>query len=300
MTELLARELNSAGLGIDAATRSVVTSMILHRGEVEFDRLHREICELDRYEESAIRTLGVGCSLTQFATCNVPVQAEYAAELRALGGLANLIVSAFDAMLDSGAVVPTLLSDDARGDRTHNESREAMVLRKLVTLYFQRLDSFPQVHKGIRVLIHRAIRRMYEAELDSVSGMKVARSTWWRKNVLPIVVMGFPVWLTVGRFAETEARRHLRWLCRVGEFFGWIDDCVDLESDELTGQPNRIADFLQRGSKEDLAHHILRQGRAILSAWNGAGVQPSRDIFMVMVWTWLEGASAAQARSAAQ
>ena len=79
------------------------------------------------------------------------------------------------------------------------------------------------------------------------------------------------------------------WLGRVGEFFGWLDDCVDYEDDLAGGHANRIHVLLRMASTAQVARHIAWQGRRILFEWDSWNDSSSvRDVLAVIVWAWIE------------
>jgi hypothetical protein len=115
---------------------------------------------------------------------------------------------------------------------------------------------------------------MYDAELAVVSrnGSPVSRHLLRRKAALPFVVMGLPAWLLGSERDERLFRWHVHWLYRLGRFFGWIDDVVDLESDLKTGAPSQLAYELEneRQSSDrgrEIVRAIAMQGRRLMYEW---------------------------------
>ncbi len=208
--------------------------------------------------------------------------AEERLHVTALGGLAILMVSAFDAALDGGMEVPVLFARDRPRTRPS-------FIRGLFKLYLDRLSSLPQRQPQIGKAIENAIRRMYTAELQSAADPGAGRSVWWRKNALPFAVLGMPAWLVADSIQAADFRRHLAWLCRVGEFFGWVDDCVDYAADRSSGHLNRIDIRLHSISPAELVRNIADQASRILSRWDARNPNsPERDYFTVILWSWIE------------
>jgi hypothetical protein len=286
----VAGELRAAGVAVDPFTANRLVARILVRGEQEFDQLRREMGHcLDPFHQPMIRSLGTGASITEFAIAGVPFAREYLAHVTALGGLATLIVSAFDAILDHGGRVPELFPRKPQVVPARHNGSKVAVVQELVEVYYRRLDELPQSHQNVRAMLEKVIQRMYYSELRSITGAGISRTTWWRKNVLPFVVMGLPAWLAAPSFPVAVLQRHLMWLGRLGEFFGWLDDCLDYAEDSALGQANRIDVRLRSISEESLARSIADQARRILTQWDRANEgSPIRSIFAVIVWTWIE------------
>ena len=287
---MLAAEFAVMGLTVDPAVRNLLIARILARGRREFKRLQREIgIDISRFEQPCIRSLGVGAALTEFAISGVPLTREGRLAVTALGGLAILMVSAFDSALDKGAEIPRLFPLDEGSDGAGVVQRKPSLIRSAVNLYFKRLADLPQTRPQIRRMIEKAIDRMYAAELESVSGPNISRGSWWRKNTLPIALLGIPAWIVADSCTAVHFRRHLAWLCRLGEFFGWVDDCVDYHEDLANTHANRIDFRLRSMPQARLVRNIAGQARRILSQWDDVNpAVPARDYFAVIVWGWME------------
>lgn len=289
LIELLAKEL-AVPFTLDSASRERTSRAIIASGELEFGRIIRDAgSDFLALRTPMVRSLGVGSGLTHFAISGTGVPAEFLSRTRSLGALASLIVSAFDALIDSGEPVPALLSGDSSGKPAPITGSKAAAVSKLIELYFQRLTELPQERVGIRLLIDRSIRRMYEAEIGSTRAGPVPRHIWWRKNVLPFVVMAIPAWLVSQCYDVVLVRRHLRWLCRLGEFLGWVDDCVDYENDRLSGAANRVDARLSTMTDQTLVRKIAVMGRRVLSDWDHQNPRSEvRNVFAVVVTSWIE------------
>ncbi len=298
MIELLRKELTDAGIVADAERRRVITGAITNRGWAEFDQLCGDVgLPMECVERSVVASLGMGAAVTEFATAGIGLAPEFAGRVAALGALSNVIVSAFDAIVDAGGAPPQIdLGGTVQPEGRHGNLKRR-ILARLVELYYRRLNALPQENVEVRSLIDRSIRRMYAAELQSAGRKSGGRSVWWRKNVLPFVVTAAPGWLTIPRWTPERFLQHLRWLCRLGEFLGWVDDCVDLSRDESLGQSNRVGWYLASGSEAGLARRVAAQGHRILREWDAAnGPSPVRDTFAVIVWSWIDSGAAHRAK----
>ena len=289
LIDCVAEQLRSVGVTASRETMDRVSDRMIVRGWEDFHHLRSKVVtDLRPFQKPIVRSLGTGALLTEFVTAGVPVDGQNRAVLAALGGLVILIVSTFDVMLDEGGSVPVLFSASPIKPGSAEDARFTL-LRELVDLYFRELQMLPNARGEVRVLTETAIHRMYAAEVRSVSESCISRTTWWRKNVLPFVVMGLPAWLGSRSLDAAAFRRHLTWLCRLGEFFGWLDDCVDYADDSATGRPNRIDSQLRRRPAASLARGIAAQAQRVMLQWDAANQSsPKRDVFAVMVWSWIE------------
>ncbi len=287
---MLAGELMASGVTVDPAVRTQRTSRIWALGRREFARLREEIgVDLTAHERPCIRSLGVGAALTEFAISCIPLTRRERFALMALGGLAILMVSAVDSALDRGLPLPYLFPLDEETAGSGGAQPELAFIRSAVSLYFRRLASLPCARPQFRRIVETAIERMYAAELESVSCPHIGRRAWWRKNVLPIAILGIPAWIVAERCGPADFRRHLAWLCRLGEFFGWLDDCVDYSEDQANSHANRIDTRLQCMSQFQLVRSIAGQAKRVLAEWDAVNpAVPSRDYFTVVVWGWIE------------
>jgi len=231
----------------------------------------------------------MGAVLTEFAAAQVPLSPDCRRAVAALGGLLILTVSAFDKVLDSGRPPPRVcFAAEPEPQPLHAGSVEEL-LPALQAEYFRRLDRLPRRQPELRELADSVFQRMYAAELRSTSAASVSRSTWWRKNVLPILMLGLPGWIATDSFNPSSCMRHLRWIARLGEFFGWLDDCVDYLEDVRLGQANRIDARLRSISKEQLVRTIAGQGKRVLEQWDrDEPGPPLHSTFAVIVWSWIE------------
>jgi hypothetical protein len=287
---MLADEFVEMGVTIDPDVRTRLTAEVWARGNREFERLQQEIgIDITHFKKPCIRSLGIGAAFTEMAVSSVPLTAEGLSAVTALGGLAVLMVSAFDSALDAGLQIPALFPLDGDIESAGGAQRKPSLIRSAVNLYFRRLAALPQTRPQVRRVVEKSIERMYAAELESVAGPKISRQSWYRKNALPIAILGIPAWMVADACPDEHFRRHLAWLCRLGEFFGWLDDCVDYDEDLANGHANRIDFRLQSMPQSRLVHTIAGQAKYILSQWDVVDpASPVRDYFAVIVWGWID------------
>lgn len=210
--------------------------------------------------QMAALQLGTGAVLTEFFTAPVALSGEDRAAAAHLGTLANLLVGIYDDFMDEGV---------SAGDT----DLESGPLAALVSAYYRQAAALPgaAARPEIAGTLRRAIVKMHSAEQATLG----AESTegrmrgWQRKSTLPFVVMGLPAWLMTPEIDASRYFRHLRWLCRCGEFWGWIDDAMDWPQDANIGHPNKVGDALHtRGlPPERVAAQIAEMGRAVLVEW---------------------------------
>lgn len=305
---LLWDELTAAGLvSVDGSGHAYQTlrAEISRRGSVERDRIvgvvgrgtwRRAVSTLGRAapEEDCIRVLGFGSALTEFAVAPLGLARPGADFVCALGALANLIVSLYDNWLDLGfrpaVVLPRsflqAIADSrpwvrpcARVSAAVTLSPQRLFMMRLVAQYFSRLDALPYAsrRRAVRDFATRAVARMYDAELETLRTPQMgcrARSLR-RKASLPFVVLGVPAWLVVERQPSVGLGWHIRWLYRLGEFIGWIDDANDLREDLEAGRPSLLARELAtakgcRLHEAALARRVAALGAQVLLEWRQA------------------------------
>jgi hypothetical protein len=260
------------------------------------------------------RVLGFGSMLTAFMLPPVRIDEALSHEVCSLGGHANLLVSLFDQVADecsggalplSPATVDSACAGRGRAGltwRSHTGPPIARLLTRLLSAYVRRLDRLPysRRHRSLRALQTRTIVAMHAAELQTLPlASGVSSRAIRRKSALPFVVMGMPAWLTVEHVPPATFRAHLRWLYRVGSFFGYIDDAADLDADRAAGRPNRVAASLARdagGSPCDgdkrLARSIASEGTRIMAERRAASTSrpafAADDVLTTAVLSWLD------------
>ena len=286
VAELLATELDKLGFAPELLLTKLVGSRVGRRGEDEFQFLSARFQDVGTLRAVFTHHLGIGASLTEFLIAGLSLPPEIRAQVALLGGIAHTIYALFDSLLDGSGCVPELFGAQKRiaaGCDTHKQE----LLLRLVELYFERLHSLPAQATGVRALIERTIQKLYEAELKSSTPGQITRSVWWRKNVLPIVVMALPAWLSAADQSNMRFTEHLIWLGRVGDFLGWLDDFSDYEKDHASGQANRLRGYEQTQFAK-LARQTAIRGQLVLRLWDSRNTNPAaRNTFTVMAWTSL-------------
>jgi len=286
VAELLITELDKLGFAPELLLSKLVGSRVGRRGEDEFGFLSSCFPDVGNLREMFTHHLGIGASLTEFLIAGLSLTPETRAQVASLGGIAHTIYAVFDSLLDGSGCVPELFGAHKRiaaGGDTHNQQ----LLVRLVELYFERLNSLPTRATSVRTLLERTIQKLYAAELKSSVPGQIARSAWWRKNVLPVVVMALPAWFSATDQSNIRFTEHLFWLGRLGDFLGWLDDFSDYEKDRASGQANRLRSYQQTQFAE-LAHQTAIRGQLVLRLWDSRNVNPAaRNTFTVMAWTSL-------------
>ena len=286
VAQSLTAELAAIGFMPESLGIKLVGARIADRAECEFERLSQNIAPPKRWRALCVHHLGIGASFTEFLIAGLPLEREFKSKVASLGGIAHTIYALFDALLDVSQAPPVLFAGDPRfaADPEIRGKQELVV--SLVNLYFQKLSLLsgaPRIH----ALLERVIRRLHEAELRSAMPRQIERKTWWRKNALPIVVMGLPAWLSTPPESKIRFAEHIMWLGRVGEFLGWLDDFSDYERDGASGHANRLR-LENSVSIEAHARRAAAMARRILGFWDSRnGISPARDTFTVIAWTWL-------------
>ena len=271
-------------------------------------------------EDDCARILGFGRALTGYAVAPVNLSSADVNTVTELGALANLIVATFDGIVDAGRTPSELLSrvtlDAAFAARQTTPTADPpqtdpSLISRLVATYAQDLEVCAASESDpVLQLITRAIEAMYDAELAIVKpkSRSVSRHLLRRKAALPFVVMGLPAWLLSSERDEGLFRWHIHWLYRLGRFFGWIDDVVDLESDLETGAPSQLVLALENEPhRSDLSREIARaialQGRRLMHEWRTrvAAAQdvplPIREAVPTCLVSWFGGLPLLESRT---
>jgi hypothetical protein len=231
---------------------------------------------------------GYGRLMTEFLTAPVPVDDLQRERVAHLGGIANLIVSHFDELVDGGWPRALLLPGWALLIAPTRAGRLVMrvtaifapapmrLILRLVAEYFRCVAELPYV--VLRAEAHRDLRRsivaMYLEEGRTPREFRRlrGRAARQKKTALPLVVLGLPVWLAGREFAPEQYARHRRWLVRIGKFIRWIDDAADLAADDAAGSANMVRRALGRSGRTAhtdalLAAGVARRGRRLLGEW---------------------------------
>ncbi len=293
--ELLWRELVAADLIPTSEHYRQVAAELARCGSAERDSVRSLVgaftwrCGLllsgvARPRHAAIRILGWGRALTEFFVAPIDLPDADYSSVTSLGALANLIVTLYDSYVEHGLLRRNPLPRhalDAVAGGARQELRQPRpffsipfrVMTTLVAAYFHRLHELPYAARRpeVRQLIGHAIMRMYDAENETLHEQRSRRAVW-RKSVYPFVVMGLPAWLAAPVMDFERYWWHLRWLFRLGAFYAWIDDAIDLRHDLKKRHPNLVAGSLPMtggdGQKEaDMARKIAGEGRRVMSEW---------------------------------
>jgi len=297
---LLQDRLEAAGFRPDPQTLKLVAFRISDTGQTELRSLFLLLRPPRTERAFCAYHLGTGAALTRFLVAGLGLSRTKTAEIATLGAIAQLIFALFDRTLDTGGHALALMPTPSAKAGGEDAAPEQRLLNRLLTLYYARLDALaPPAAHPVRALLEQAIRRLYEAELRSAPPPDAAnpnptsllpkclKRAWWRKNTLPVIVMGLPAWILVSGGRNIKFIEHLQWLARVGEFFGWLDDFCDYEEDSRSGHINRLR-LEDAVPITALACRAGDRGRRVLSLWDARNTDsPSRDTFRVLSWTWL-------------
>lgn len=321
---LLWHELRAAKLTLTPARYAACRAEITRLGEVERDRIvsllgetawRRVLTEWGTTypEGDCVRVLGFGHALTEFAVAPLQLPEAEREAVVGLGALANFVVATYDHLVDRGKDRWTLLPRWQVRLAAHDQGRPLLsvlgclapnAMTKLVVSYFRRLEQppFSTRHAHVHKLIQRTVVRMYDAESETLKapGKLCSKRTLQRKAALPFVAMGLPAWMATPTICRRRYRWHLRWLYRLGLFFGWVDDAIDLKEDSAAGRPNLFSETWAhcRYSNADtaaLARRITHGGVRILDEWHlqiGEGRElPSvaTEAFSACLVSWFGG-----------
>lgn len=257
-------------------------------------------------EQDRIRILGFGAAITEYMipAFNLP-KAEHTTVVQ-LGTLANFIVTFFDYCLDTHNYKEPLLPQPSK--LINNKLSElgfifrALVnpkvkfINRLVKYYLQSIKHLPFARHRPQIvkLIHRAIKLMYEAEMQTVTGdgSNVSVRTIRRKSALPFVIMALPVWLSVEKIDKMAFILHLRWSYHFGYFFCLLDDAVDLFDDIHNNHPNYfLSDDKWLESPELIVKCVVDHGVRVRNDWNkkirAVNVSSTELIFPALIRSWL-------------
>ena len=222
-------------------------------------------------DAAATTQLGLGALLTEYLAAPV-MCGKQCVPVAHLGTLANLIVGIYDDIVDAGADSDPLPKETLEALFLGGGARMPHTdpLTALVHEYFRQLAVIAAAGADPEILrtLRRAIVKMYTAERGTLAGGTCEDVvSWRRKSALPFVVMGLPSWLAASNLDPQAYRRHLRWLWRCGEFWGWIDDVVDLHEDTAASHTNRVQEALRQETPSALAARIANNGRTVAADW---------------------------------
>jgi hypothetical protein len=266
-----------------------------------------------------IRILGMGQALTGFVIAPLHLAPSHYEQALRIGMLSNLIVTLYDAFLDSGRttdnplpadVLACLVDRNSRREFTRMRRRESGPRRLMVSLigaYFDALEALPYAQQRPQIMstLISAIHRMYEGQNRSAQlpygalGRRAHRALR-AKSIYPIMIMGLPAWLLLPEVPAGRGWWHLRWMCRLGAFLGWVDDVVDLWLDSRLDQPNAAASH--RATNGDsladraaFTRQIAARGRRLVDEWAtevgdlNAVPEAARSALGVCLYSWFGG-----------
>lgn len=236
-----------------------------------------------------VRIAGFGSRLTAAAGAVIDIGAGDLERIARLGGLANLIVTSYDSLVDRSKHAAPLSSETLRRlgltGVPHAVGRSSPLVDRLVGLYLREAATLPspQVIEDLYLLIGR----MYEAELSLATGGTSLRA-WRRKVALPFLVMVLPLWAAGQERWSGQREWQLRWIGRMGLLLGWIDDAVDLPADTAAGDLNRWIDRPTRS----MSSRVARLMTALLQEWElreGRDGEAMRATLRSVVLSWFGG-----------
>ncbi len=267
----------------DPALKPYIQHRIAFIGDSEWRKLaHLNLAHVDSVK--AKRWLGWGFSITEFLIAPaLPVKSRCGA-VCSLGALVNLMVVVCDSLLDAGERVSQVLPEAELAANGGGSSPVTILLRE----YFHRLAAV-QLSDALLRSINKAVARMVEAEIQTVAvGGDLPYSFWLRKSALPFVLMGLPAWAGTAWDSGDRYLFHLRWLYRVGRFFGGVDDTLDLAEDDCSCQPNHLLTYPEK-LRPAAVVRIASSGIQILADWDlhvpaNQGNSISRETFLHTIW----------------
>jgi hypothetical protein len=235
------------------------------------------------------RLLGIGYAFTEFLAAPV-VGPATPRTICSLGAIANLMVVICDRMLDSGIPVEAVLAENGM-------PKDATVSR-LLDLYWRKFATM-EADKSLVEIIQRVIRRMFAAEMETVRRRdELPYRYWLRKSALPFVLMGLPAWACRcrdNRNSGFKLAEHVRWLSKVGRFFGVLDDAADYEADIRSGDANYFR-LVPKNRSADVGQRVANWGSDILREWDSLVIAAPksaifRETFSNITWGWLGSAA---------
>jgi hypothetical protein len=272
------------------------------------ERLTRPLGEADCH-----RMLGFGAVLAEYMVAPVGLTEEQRGLVVELGALTNFIVAVYDQFLDAGeegvevlprsAVVSIFGDTEGRGPAVDGVRAEtdgcASVMSSLIARYERELYALAtrEEREWLFRRLSRVVLAMYDAERNS--GCQVEDRQLHAKGALPFLAMAAPAWLVTEQLSRNQFVGHQRWLYRLGQFIGWIDDAVDMVDDRASGQPNLVLRSLARqahGDSAQLTRQIAALGRSVRDQWQawvaeGAPTAPREvDGLSLVVCSWFGGA----------
>jgi hypothetical protein len=306
----LTRNVRKSGLALSGNAYDRMRTAVERRGRELADALRADIgdgpwdvglASLGRSSphSDAARILGFGSLFAEHATGPLGLRAVDQARIASLGGLANFVVATFDQLVDGGQEPDEVLSTGAlvrllRGDRVLVAPSGPSIVADLTALYARRLAALAPERStldDVAALIERAYR-LERLSLGPDPSWRVIRD----KAAVPFVLLVAPAWRVASSRVEMIREQHLRWAFRTGDFFGWLDDAIDVDADVRAHRRNRVANLLARGySAEAVAAAIDARGLAVRHEWRrlyGHTGGEVDDVLRASVTSWLAGGAA--------
>lgn len=320
------KELEDACLIPDRSKYKSVRSSISAFGREELADLKEEIGESGwkilirklntKYpKDDIIRILGFGNALTRYVIEPFRNDEETNNKVNKLGARSNLIVSLFDQMIDSGTKPKQVLStkslDKLLNRNTQKNSdfyryfgfQSKWIMTTLIKSYLRGLGdlSQPSAQTNISKTILSSIQRMHESEIKTLTKNDLSTADLKRKAALPFVIMGLPIWLKDSQINNKAYFSHMRWLYRLGLFFGSIDDIIDLEEDISNNHPNQFKKLVNKDSLAEsfiiaTSKKIVSEGKIITNFWkkytnhqNPQATDFNEQIFGTCIVSWFGG-----------
>lgn len=320
ITGILRRELQQAVCMPDYDTYIKAVSEVNHQGEVFWTAfrctrngkyLLRKMVsnEWNLRESDIVRISGFGSALTAYFIGMLPFTDLQRKKMIHCGTLANLVVTVFDFMADSGKLKNTdLLEHVLLGNPRHRVGylKRLLLLCKagnhqrfmlnLIKEYFSSLHQAVGPDKELDPL-YKLIRNMYLAEKQTLLAPdKVTETQWVRKSVLPFLIMAAPAWLLAG-LSKKELIWQVRWFYKFGITIGSVDDGVDFEQDIENGAPNIFVIRKMTGASETeyiaFFKQVVSDIHALQLSWKQraeGGISLTNEFLpAVVVTSWVGG-----------
>ena len=235
------------------------------------------------------RVLGFGSIITRFLIHGLEIPTHNSNSVVYAGGLANLIVTTFDKMIDDLGLSTSVLSRSYLSDLLNREATRgrdpmsvqiyssasgaaaARLMSKMVSGYTEVIaangdgDRIPLALQGL-------ILRMYDAECKTLLD-RPDESALRQKAALLFVVLACPAGLNTSSRNTPNRQlfgKRLRMAYQLGTCFGLIDDVVDIDDDLRAGRANRVVFASTRGNRAimDIVDFVSETFSRSMNEWN--------------------------------